>query len=351
MSAVSYGATDLPQTAPEQIRTWEAGPGLCELYRLYARSLNAAVLSSCRSACEAAGGDADLAEQLAGLEPIVNASTWTAPELAFAYHEGLQAHRGDTHYLRRLAASLRALGASQAPPLVYGAGEGADDWLRPALDLLGGDAIETAVSRDQESWGGSALAHLRSGWPDMAVAVDATVRNLVWLGSKSGRDMHRAQATLGQVFGVIFFGPPRSVVHLLEIIVHETTHLDVMMRTALDPLILNRDAVAQNPYRGTLRPLLRVLHGAVVAARVWVAHDRCLAQFSGSERELCLSLRREAAADLAVGVDGLKAVAECTAQGAALLATLSELNEEIALHGRDEHGNLAGVARPSRGAQ
>ncbi len=90
-------------------------------------------------------------------------------------------------------------------------------------------------------------------------------------------------------------------VALYELAVHEATHLELIARMAADKLVVNGSDRAASPFRPMARPLTRVLHATLVAARLMEAMRRYA---PATDREQVFVRRREEqfTAELALGL-------------------------------------------------
>jgi HEXXH motif-containing protein len=152
----------------------------------------------------------------------------------------------------------------------------------------------------------------------MAQAVDALVRQVVWYETARGP----GSGTLHQAYGALFVVRGGGTARTLEALVHETTHLELMARFAVDKPLVNMSASATSPFRERPRPLSRVLHAVIVARRVVEAFDRCAAGLPPAEQRQAAALRQKMAESLEAGNAALARTGEWTPTGARLYESL-----------------------------
>jgi HEXXH motif-containing protein len=329
-SAVDLSAAGL---IGDQLVTADFVPdALTALLSSYSSQLNAATAWRCRAIVADRTGCEPLEHQLSRLAGPLESSTWTLPGIAFAFHVGLRDTDADERYLTHVIAELDAVATQPEAGFRLDAKAEDDPWVKYALDsfvqarrrdgfdltlaTVPGDAHRRQTLRDS-------LELLREAWSEAGDAVTALVRQIVWFETRAGSGPR--SGLIAQAFGAIFVAGDSDPVELIGSLVHETTHLDVIMRLAVDKLILNRAAQADSPFRVKPRPLIRVLHAAIVAARVSEAYDRCAAKLQDGNRERYEQEAATARRQLAEALSGLRATAECTPRGDALLARLEKL--------------------------
>src|SRR5690606_32868694 len=109
-------------------------------------------------------------------------------------------------------------------------------------------------------------------WSDMFATFRMLVRELRWLAA----DDQTKSATLTAAFGAVFLPLDPERLRINGVLVHEATHLELVTRMSLDKLVTNGSDRAPAPFKTFDRPLTRVLHATLVAARLVDAYDRCV---------------------------------------------------------------------------
>jgi hypothetical protein len=163
-----------------------------------------------------------------------------------------------------------------------------------------------------------ALAVLRRLWPEAAYESHLLVRAIVYVDSELFRS-----ATLNAAFGAIYAGRSSltSVPAAFEMLLHETGHHALYLRTFFDRLVTNGTHLASHPLRPDPRPISGVLHSAHVLARMATGLTRW-AQESGAPQET--GERADQAVErLAQSLDVLEHEARWTERGEVFFANLS----------------------------
>jgi HEXXH motif-containing protein len=218
------------------------------------------------------------------------------------------------------------------PPQLELAGKPEDrPWIAYALDVFDADwrrdgkepdpLIETPAAEADLDALTEALSLLRRSWPEMAELIDLLARQIVWFRTQNGGP-GPASAVLIQAFGAVFLAAGNDALSYLSSVVHEVSHLDVIMRLSADRYIENRDHVGKSPFRQKARPLIRVLHAALVTTRMSMAYTRCAKYGKGAVREQCDDRARHLDAMLTDSLRGLQE-AEWTQVGAQLARSLN----------------------------
>jgi len=315
---------------PGELESWGVSPALESLYGVYARALNLGVLERCLASLDAltsARGDRD---EIASLAPVVRGSRWTTPDLSFAYHIGLSTGTADRARCAAVVDQLVAL-EEPTPPSRRFVVDADAPWIAFALERFaaderneGGDKLMASVQGQARDFAhlDAAFALLTEAWPEMAFEVDLLVRDYVW--SAMVRGVGTPVGSLVQAFGAVFLPCGVGRLGLLEALVHETTHLDVTMRLALDNLVLNRETIGSSPVRDHDRPLTRILHVAMVSSRVHHALQRCRELLLDGELADCGARQQEAARQLVHSLETLNERAEWTSTGARLAQSLND---------------------------
>jgi HEXXH motif-containing protein len=298
--------------------TWQVVPdAVLALRAVHARALNAAVA---RRLAVLDGGPSELDDR-------VGDTTWTTPELAFAHYVALQRPEPSHAQLRATRAALADVCDHDAPPpaLVV---DGTAAWHRYGIEVLMADylrdgrPVEIDLSGrpapDDVRAARAALDRLAHDWPEMAQTIDALVRQVVWYETAAGP----SSGTLHQTYGALFVARGRGVARALEALVHETTHLELIARFAVDKPLANMTAAEISPFREQPRPLSRVLHAVVVARRVVEAFDRCAAGLPPSEQRQAATIRQTMVESLEVGNAALGRTGDWTPTGARLYESL-----------------------------
>jgi hypothetical protein len=312
-----------------QLDTCEVLPGeLACLYRLYGSTINVQAAERCGSALHNLEPGNGASETLHRIQPQLENSTWTGPIVAFACQGGPAVEAWTSSYVRSVVAHL-AQTLEVQPPLNRGFEDEDLAWVRYGLDVFEADTAEDGrdsihlvpvgpASADHEALT-TALSLLRRSWPEMAELIDTLVRQIVWyLPTRPGRIPK--SGTVIKTFGAIFLTSGNDSLSVMEYLVHEATHLDLIMRLSADRLITNRDHLGQSPFRRQKRPLIRVLHAALVTARIRMAYERC-AGSAGVDSTRCREQSEWAKQSLADALSGLQE-AEWTPTGAKLAEAL-----------------------------
>jgi hypothetical protein len=304
-----------------------------QLRNAYCCSLNVAVARRCFAIGEELTDDERLLARVAQLESILTRSQWTTPGIAFAYHAGLHRDLGRRwpQYLTSVVSELSQVAEAGVPAPRLGANLGNSEWVRFALSLFAADGARDGhagsnitplrVAARPHIELGPLLERLGEVWPAMAEAVQALVRVVVPVVPRKAGGAGPTSATAVQTFGAVFLADGQHPLVTLEGLVHEATHLDVLMRLATDPLLLAGSAVAASPFRRRQRPLTRVLHAGVVAARVSELYTRCAVIAAPHELARCDAGNRRAHAGLCQALESLRGT-DCTPAGAALISQL-----------------------------
>ncbi|MEU4314182.1 HEXXH motif-containing putative peptide modification protein [Nocardia sp. NPDC024068] len=276
--------------------------------RLYSTALNQRVAGTCAALFHPV--DRQQVTRIEALLPALTDTGWTTPELAHAHFVGLADERRRHATAQRAVAQLEQIVAGPPPPLDPStSGDNPPPWVEYALAGFVDDqrrndglAVEleavTPAAATLEAVG-NALTHLAGTWPEMSRVTETLVREIRWTtGSAHGS----ASATLTQTYGAVFIRADlaRPVV-LYELLVHEATHLELIARMALDKLLTNGSLRAPSPFRSVARPLTRVLHATLVAARLAEAMRR-YHPATAQERDLLRQRASRFAEDLAVGL-------------------------------------------------
>ena len=155
----------------------------------------------------------------------------------------------------------------------------------------------------------------------MADSTDTFVREVWWFGSEGKAS---GSASLAQAFGVVFIGSTSPPSLLMEHIVHEATHHEFTARLAVDKQLTNGDALAPSPFRKNPRPLTRVLHAAVVAARLVEVLRRCQQYLDADERAQVQKSLDRLTLDLESGMRSLTEHAHWTPVGERMFDRMRE---------------------------
>ncbi|KOU22203.1 aKG-HExxH-type peptide beta-hydroxylase [Streptomyces sp. WM6368] len=169
----------------------------------------------------------------------------------------------------------------------------------PASDLT----VRETGSEDVERIG-SAFALIEEAWPELAAEIRAYVRLFVPYGS----DFH-SSFTEACLMGAIFLSeaarPFTSRQYTAEHLLHEASHLRLMLLLELDPLVTCRDeAVFNSPVRKDPRPLWGMLQAIFVFARITAFHRRA---YAVTGDDFHRDAQRENAKLLAQGMDEIEA--------------------------------------------
>jgi hypothetical protein len=286
--------------------TWRVLPQqLLELRRLHARAINEAVATECARALRrqndwpAEAGWGELARQ----------STWTTPHLAFAHCLSLRRRDVPPSELHATAASLRDV-CRRTPPLPeISADHGSPVWLRYGLLLVTGVSDATPPSRAAVAACARAQAIMRATWPEMALAVDSLVRQVVWHHARAAHSV-----ILVQTYGAVYLACEGMSVDTLHRLVRVTTSLEVVARRAVDTRLVRP---------GGDSCLSRALHSAMIAKRTIEAMDRSLGALPATERDRARAIRRENVKMLDDRRTSLQRVTEWTPIGSALYNSLA----------------------------
>ncbi|MGA0164513.1 MAG: aKG-HExxH-type peptide beta-hydroxylase, partial [Bdellovibrionota bacterium] len=167
-----------------------------------------------------------------------------------------------------------------------------------------------------------ALSVLSTLWPEMANVVKTFVSHVLWVESEGYWSGSYAEA-----HGLVFISPKRdwTLAHYIESLVHEASHLELMVQQALDPLLINKDQLDVSPLREEPRPLDGILHASFVTRRT----THALSLFaeasdlgSEAERESARSLLNKFTQDFESTLVCLRRAAKFTPIGASLFHDL-----------------------------
>ncbi|GGL10648.1 aKG-HExxH-type peptide beta-hydroxylase [Nocardia jinanensis] len=278
------------------------------LRRLYSTALNQQVADTCIALLHP--GDPRLATRVETLLPALADSDWTTPGLAHAHFVGLADERSRLATAHRAVAQLERIVAGPPPPLDLATiGDTPPRWVEYALEKFVDDqrrndslSVELeSVTPGPATLDGTrnALTLLAGSWPEMGGVTETLVREIRWT---KGSARASSSATLTQIYGAVFLraGLTRPVV-LYELLVHEATHLELVARMAVDKLLTNGSDRAPSPFRPVARPLTRVLHATLVAARLAEAMRRYRPD-DDRERALVRQRQEQFTADLTIGL-------------------------------------------------
>ncbi|WP_328387451.1 aKG-HExxH-type peptide beta-hydroxylase [Nocardia sp. NBC_00416] len=278
------------------------------LRRLYSTALNQQVARACAALVHSV--DRRQATRIEALLPALADSDWTTPELAHAHFVGSADERRALTTARRAVAQLEQIAAGPPPPLqLTTTGHNPPPWVEYALDRFVDDqrrndslSVELeSVTPEPATLDGArnALTRLADSWPEMSRITETLVREVRWT---KGSARASSSATLTQTYGAVFLRADltRPVV-LYELLVHEATHLELIARMAVDKLLTNGSVRAPSPFRPVARPLTRVLHATLVAARLAEAMRRYRPE-TARERDLLRQRTKQFTDDLAIGL-------------------------------------------------
>jgi HEXXH motif-containing protein len=162
-------------------------------------------------------------------------------------------------------------------------------------------------------------------WPRARASVDLHCDRVVWLRGERYHSM-----TMPYAFGVVFVRPRHDMTRpeYVEALLHESAHLELYVKQAFDPLVMNPLAPVRSPLRSDARPVMAALHAVYVLSRMIEGHERYLlgstAAADRSTARLLLERHRES---FRAGTHELAREAHFTAAGARLFATLLERRE------------------------
>jgi HEXXH motif-containing protein len=153
----------------------------------------------------------------------------------------------------------------------------------------------------------------------MAGTTSALVRELRWYDAPEGGF---GSASLTQAYGALFLTPGKRL-DLYESLIHESSHLELTARMALDKLLVDGAVRAPSPFRDAKRPLSRVLHATFVCARLIHGYERCRTLVTPDEQRLANERGARLRDDLAKGIVTLAEHAEWTQLGSRLFSQLA----------------------------
>lgn len=159
-------------------------------------------------------------------------------------------------------------------------------------------------------------------WPEAAIEMRLLVREIVFLSPGWLRS-----CTVASAFGAVFLcpRPDWTSLEVFELLLHETAHIALDVKTSMLPFLEGNTALASSPLRDDPRPLPAVLHAAFVLARVLCGLRRLArfhpGQFGDRPVRLAETFRRS----LSEACQSLEATASWTTAGRHLFADIERI--------------------------
>lgn len=169
----------------------------------------------------------------------------------------------------------------------------------PASDLT-----VRGTSQDDVALINAAFALIEESWPELAVEIRDYVRLFVPYGS-AFHSSFTETCLMGAIFLSEAAQPFTSREYTAEHLLHEASHLRLMLMLEIDPLVTCRDeAVFNSPVRKDPRPLWGMLQAIFVFARITAFHRRAYAVTGAQFHQ---DAQRDNARLLAEGMDEIEA--------------------------------------------
>jgi HEXXH motif-containing protein len=310
--------------------TWEAQLFHRSLYR----KLTAGVAEAARDL-----GDAGLAEQAAALAAAPPPYR-LGPEHAWAVYERGFARGEDTD--GRLAFARGLLDGAHEVPSAWrfrcSAARDRAGWAAHGLDRLAGQ-----IRVDQDLDAGLTLDNVLAGpaerhvhaakealdlvWPEAGRNIARLVTDIVWFSAPT-----QESSTDPAVFGAIYMNPTHQwrVPRFVEVLLHETAHLGLNIKTLVDPMVKNREVRTESAFRTDLRPLSGSLHAGYVLVRmVYGLRLYAASRYDLPDKDDAAEIVRLIWPRLVKGVQILEDHAELTAGGRLLLDSFRDAVREL----------------------
>lgn len=313
----------LPESLITPLSDWRpSADNALVLRAAFSNALNKAAAGRCLDIL--AAREPSVSDALQSTLPELLRAGWTTPAVAYANYVGFS--EADPLPQARIAAQeLLRIASAPPPPLNIAPTDLDAPWVRYALRIFERDQrndnrvvelrpIEPTETLRSDAAG--ALSLLEAVWPEMCATVITFTREIRWFTSNVRAS---GSASLTQGYGAIFIDSTGGKIKLLEHLLHESTHLEFTARMALDKYIVNGKDPAISPFRVNPRPLTRVLHATVVAARLIDVLDR-LSDAGIGDSEYLASTRERFVRDLDFGLGSMGEHAQWTPLGEELFS-------------------------------
>jgi hypothetical protein len=257
---------------------------------------------------------------------------WSTPAIAWYTHKILSQKSVTPQETEMALELLEETNRTATPPaLDCTASWTKPIWAEPALHIIENDLkaanipCRLMLSGREVAWAeamvSQGIALIQAVWPEAADEMDRVIRNVVLL---AGTGLKSASIPL--TFGAIYLCPSKkwSAVSYFDLLLHETAHHALVVKTALVRLLDNPSETARSPLRSDPRPLDGVLHAVFVLARVTHALMRLLDHRGQYDREDAIQLFLSYRPKLLEGLESLSRSARLTEPGEQLLAALWE---------------------------
>ncbi len=213
-----------------------------------------------------------------------------------------------------------------SPGLLTSEAAGSRGWVAAALsEFSSGLAFAEDVCLSSESEMrqlqlSNSLVFLERIWPQQQAILIRLAPVVVSIRA------HRLRsATSTSAFGAVFLEESafNSQILLLDLLVHEATHLELLLRNYFFQPLQNPEEYGPSPFRTEPRPLDAVLHAVFVLARLLMLHSR----WPPSVR-VGSAVVDDYRAKFAEGLSGLERHARCTDLGEVLLDELASVRSQ-----------------------
>jgi hypothetical protein len=250
---------------------------------------------------------------------------WPTPEHVWYARKQLKQHSAGVPQLEDAIRLLETLDQSEVPPPLECGRQAAESaWMRYGLEHVSRDLnargrrdallrlADTNNSVYPCAMINESLSLLQGTWPEAAGEHQRLLREIVLL---SGTGLQ--SASVPYIFGAVYLCPQPSWTRTtyLDLLLHETGHHSLTVKTSLIELVSNPKAVAYSPLRAEPRPLIAVLHATFVLVRITHGLSRVLDNVPLSERDNVASLFVQRMAELRQGINSLSEFAGWTTPG------------------------------------
>lgn len=181
------------------------------------------------------------------------------------------------------------------------------------------------LARDGQVLYLEAVELLNSFWPDAGSLSRALINSLVWF---SGARFWSSTEPGG--FGAIFVNPQKnwSVLNYVETILHESGHLQLMIKETFGKIMNNPLDLASSPLREDPRPLKAVLHAVFVLTRMSEGLFR-LSEINYSNATNAMEMSYLNFKRLQDGIVSLEENAKWTTDGISLFKSIQAKEQEL----------------------
>ncbi|MCT0201174.1 HEXXH motif-containing putative peptide modification protein [Synechococcus sp. CS-603] len=175
----------------------------------------------------------------------------------------------------------------------------------------------------------AALKLLNRICPDLAGEIDALVTQLVMVSGTKGGATTFDGGSCYMLWGGLFINidRPRSILELLEVLVHEAAHMLLYGFTIEEPLVTNPDEdLYPSPLRIDSRPMDGIFHATWVSARMYWAMETLLASgvLDAASRAEALKAQVEDRRNFDAGMEVVQKHGQLTMTGRALMESADQ---------------------------